>query len=163
MLFDTEVVEHQIASAGLLETTKIRSLGYPYHMAFADFLDRSVQKSGHASIAANLIEVFHGCCHNYDLTFSNAILFLEITYVSILHERCAVSDVTGVYQPVVCFRYEYLYRLEAPDDSTAEEFSAQVLKEEFEAQAPDDYQMGLSELFLREVFYQHLEQQRVNV
>ena len=42
MLFNTEVISEQVISTGILETIRIRSLGYPYHMTCEQFLDRLV-------------------------------------------------------------------------------------------------------------------------
>ena len=61
------------------------------------------------------------------------------------------------------FRYEYLYRTIPADETKAGDFCLQVLKEEFEATKVEDYQLGTSKLFLKEAFYQHLEQQRLDV
>lgn len=60
-------------------------------------------------------------------------------------------------------RYDYLYRCEPVEGSGAEEFCLLVLKDEFEAGVMEDYQLGKTGLFLREAFYQHLEQRRLDV
>ena len=56
-----------------------------------------------------------------------------------------------------------MYRAEPDEDTDASDFCKQILKAEFEAVDVDDYQMGKHHLFLKEAFYQHVEQLRLNV
>ena len=56
-----------------------------------------------------------------------------------------------------------MYRAEPDEDTDASDFCKQILKAEFEAVEVDDYQMGKHHLFLKEAFYQHVEQLRLNV
>lgn len=40
MMFDTDIILSQIGAAGMLEMTRMRGYGYPYHVTCEQFLDR---------------------------------------------------------------------------------------------------------------------------
>lgn len=90
-------------------------------------------------------------------------LFIYIDCIHFLPQSRWWSVLCHKWSTLLRIRYEYLYRCEAPDDSSANEFCVKVLEDEFDATSPDDYQLGKTLLFLKEGFHQHLEQQRLDV